>query len=556
MPALRTRDTQSRSLEVTTDAPAPPSLAIVSPTPRAFTFPVTHNLSSDSPSSSPSSSPFEPERDAFAFTNPFSSNVQIRGLAPVSIPTPPPFLPQQPYARPLTPDSLRSSSPTPSTKRRKSSASSETSERRPKKGDEDYIKRPENAFILFRRKCCEDRQAAAEEAAQLADGPLKKQRQADLSKTISQQWKSLSAEEKAYWENLAKEKKKEHELMYPNYVYRPQRQKDKDGRSKNKRSASKKRGREEGRDGEASVSFVVPVAPRHYGRSTSAPTPPPYQAIKIPQVYHLTPSAPTSPSLIPMITRQSSGSIDSMNNFDFVPTQSYVPPPFPSSNSLDASLQSAEFMRNMFTVPGQVRKPGPSPLQQLAMGMQQQSSSDSPSNSAPPAPPALHIISPASSISSGSSGPSSPTTGPFTPSSAPLDPNAFLAMANTADLGLFDFNNGIPTQAELDLQAEMQQQNDLSHLAWSDWPTAPAMLDNNWDVNSIPSALLGDQAMAFSAPNVSGKSFGVVGADGLCGTGLEFGHDFAQALEGGFDSNPLLGGYDDLMAGSAFAAAA
>ncbi|TFK39213.1 hypothetical protein BDQ12DRAFT_585194, partial [Crucibulum laeve] len=55
----------------------------------------------------------------------------------------------------------------------------------------------------------------------------KKQRQADLSKTISQQWKGLSPEERQYWEQLAKEKKKEHEQMYPNYVYRPQRAKDK-----------------------------------------------------------------------------------------------------------------------------------------------------------------------------------------------------------------------------------------------------------------------------------------------------------------------------------------
>ncbi|THV03648.1 hypothetical protein K435DRAFT_583561, partial [Dendrothele bispora CBS 962.96] len=48
-------------------------------------------------------------------------------------------------------------------KRRKSStgpasSTSPDAERRPKKGDENYIKRPENAFILFRRKCCEDRQ--------------------------------------------------------------------------------------------------------------------------------------------------------------------------------------------------------------------------------------------------------------------------------------------------------------------------------------------------------------------------------------------------------------
>jgi len=95
--------------------------------------------------------------------------------------------------------------------RRRRSTVSDISERRPKKGDEDYIKRPENAFILFRRKCCEDRNLA-QGAGEAAEGdvsaqPTKKQRQADLSKTISQQWKSLSAEERQYWEDLAKEKK-------------------------------------------------------------------------------------------------------------------------------------------------------------------------------------------------------------------------------------------------------------------------------------------------------------------------------------------------------------
>ncbi|KAF9556990.1 hypothetical protein CPC08DRAFT_602682, partial [Agrocybe pediades] len=52
----------------------------------------------------------------------------------------------------------------------------------------------------------------------------------DLSKTISQQWKTLSNEERKYWEDLAKSKKLEHEKRYPNYVYRPQRAKDKDGK--------------------------------------------------------------------------------------------------------------------------------------------------------------------------------------------------------------------------------------------------------------------------------------------------------------------------------------
>jgi hypothetical protein len=78
------------------------------------------------------------------------------------------------------------------------------------KGDEDYIKRPENAFILFRRKCCEDRNLA-QGAGDAGDGdgsaPTKKLRQADQSKMISGQWKCLSSEERQYWEDLAKEKK-------------------------------------------------------------------------------------------------------------------------------------------------------------------------------------------------------------------------------------------------------------------------------------------------------------------------------------------------------------
>ncbi|KAF9064263.1 hypothetical protein BDP27DRAFT_172748 [Rhodocollybia butyracea] len=214
MPALRTRDTQSRSLEVTTDAPQPPTLTIISPTPRAFTFPPRHTLSADSPYSTPSSSPFEPDLHSLA----------------ISCTTPP-------LMRTLSPtSSFTSVSPTPTTNTNNSLQSpispGSDVERRPRKGDEDYIKRPENAFILFRRKCCEERQAAEEESG--ATGLTKKQRQADLSKTISQQWKSLAPEERKYWEALAKEKKKEHAQLHPGYVYRPQRVRDKDGKARNK----------------------------------------------------------------------------------------------------------------------------------------------------------------------------------------------------------------------------------------------------------------------------------------------------------------------------------
>ncbi|KAK1218898.1 slightly ste11-like protein [Marasmius sp. AFHP31] len=357
MPALRTRDTQARSLEVTTDAPQPPMLTIISPTPRAFTFPSTHNLS-DSPYSTPSSSPFEPDLRSLALSSTSSSCT-----------TPPPLM------RTLTPDST---SPV-SHKRRKSSTSSILStspsdvDRRPKKGDEDYIKRPENAFILFRRKCVEERDAAA------ASNGGKKQRQADLSKAISQQWKALSGEERKHWEDLAKEKKKEHEQLHPNYVYRPQRVRDKDGKARNKKR-SKKSEDQCGEEPNSTISFVIPppTTSRPHGRSASAPTPPPsFQTIQLPSLFTANASCPSSPSLLPMISRRAAHTgnpEDVMRNFDYRPsgTEHLLPP--------------AEFSYI------------PHPLVDTSM------------------------FSPSTTCSSG---PSSPASGPFTPSSSYSHPSAF-----------------------------------------------------------------------------------------------------------------------------------
>ena len=509
------------ALEVTTDAPQPPALHIVSPTPRAFTFPITHNLT-DSPFASPSNSPFEPD---------------LYPLSLQSTSTPPPF----PYTRTFSPDSpLRSSSPfTPDHKRRKSSCSSDLVERRPKKGDEDYVKRPENAFILFRRKCCEDRQQAEDVAA--VDGPTKKQRQADLSKTISQQWKSLSAEERQFWEQMAKDKKKEHEQLYPNYVYRPQRAKDKDGKTKNKKN--KKFEEDTG-----SVSFVVPVY-RH-GRSASAPTPPPYQSIQIPNVYHVTPSCPTSPSLLPMISRRSAHPghpEDVMSSFDYLPN-SYVQPSFPPGQ-FEANVQvpfvivddmkihisnrfisqSSDFLRNMFSTPSQRSSQFPQ-LHQLAL----------PEHNAVLLA-ANQMVSPSSSMDSNSSGPSSPTCGPYAPESALLSENYMPSDPCGVDA---------QARAEIDLQLEMQMQQAFAAYSWGNggslWGSDSVLLRDDFDLNSIPPIELGvpkyTENLTLAAPNTSG---------------LEFGHEFSHALEGQqyLDDSQNLGGllgFDEMMAGQGF----
>ncbi|KAF8156077.1 hypothetical protein B0H34DRAFT_783649 [Crassisporium funariophilum] len=503
MPALRTRDTHSRTLEVTTDAPQQlPALHIVSPTPRAFTFP-THNLS-DSPYSSPSNSPFEPDH--------YPRSLQCTTTSSSS--TPPPL-----FMRTLSPDSpLRSSSPISlNHKRRKSSCSSDVVERRPKKGDEDYIKRPENAFILFRRKCCEDRQQAEEVAAAL-DGPAKKQRQADLSKTISQQWKGLSSEERQFWEQMAKDKKKEHEQMYPNYVYRPQRAKDKDGRTKNNKKTKKF-------EHEDNISYIVPTS-RHHGRSASAPTPPPYQSIQIPNVYHMTPSCPTSPSLLPMISRRSAhpGHPEEVSGFDYLPSNSHLPTSYPMPGAFEASLQSSDFLRSMFNYPGQ--RNSSTHLGQLSL----------PSSHDSMLLPSHQIVSPASSIGSGSSGPSSPTSGPYTPTSA------FLSYSLSDDVNA-------QAQEESDRQAHMQIQEEFAAYNWSDnsvWSSDSMIQSDDFDLSAIPPIELGvpkyTESLTLAAPNASG---------------LEFGQEFVHALEGHqyHDEHQNVGGYlafDEMMLGHAF----
>ncbi|EPS99353.1 hypothetical protein FOMPIDRAFT_1050674 [Fomitopsis schrenkii] len=75
-----------------------------------------------------------------------------------------------------------------------------------------------------------------------------------LIKAMSQPWKSQPAGERVQWEGLTK--KKEHEVMYPNYVYRPQRTKE---RAKLKKATGRNGGAQNA-DTESYISSVFPVA--------------------------------------------------------------------------------------------------------------------------------------------------------------------------------------------------------------------------------------------------------------------------------------------------------
>ncbi|KAJ6486748.1 hypothetical protein C8R45DRAFT_267767 [Mycena sanguinolenta] len=101
-------------------------------------------------------------------------------------------------------------------------------ERGPKYGEDGYVKRPENAFILFRRKYCKLSVTSVKADTDVdeggragGNGETKRQRQAALAKAISEQWKALSPEERAKWEELAREKRRQHEALHPGYMYRP-----------------------------------------------------------------------------------------------------------------------------------------------------------------------------------------------------------------------------------------------------------------------------------------------------------------------------------------------
>jgi len=176
---------------------------------------------------------------------------------------------------------------------------------------------------------------------------------------ISQQWKSLSPEERQRWEDLAKEKKKEHEQMYPNYVYRPQRSKAAKGKKGKGRKASTEG--EQDTDPET-YSCLLPVSlpsasssssSNRQGRARSAPTPPlTYQTIHIPTVYM--PSCPPSPTLRSHRTPLPKHSLDrnAPARMTYIPDDTLMPPPF-SQSPYDPHLENNEMFQGMFDLPGQ-----------------------------------------------------------------------------------------------------------------------------------------------------------------------------------------------------------
>ncbi|KAF7342182.1 Repressor ROX1 [Mycena venus] len=517
MPPQRTHDTYfpARSLEVNTTAP--PSLTIISPTPRAFTFPVAHNLA-DSPYSSPSNSPFEPDLRALALSASSSSPSTSVSSHNDECRTPPPL---SAFTRTLSPVSAPSS-PSAPVRRKSTSSAVGAEERRPKKGDDDYVKRPENAFILFRRKCCEDRALSLSSSAPSS----MKQRQADLSKTISQQWKALSPEERAKWEALAKEKKREHEALHPNYVYRPQRTSNKNrvNASASGSSSSPTQRRKQSAPSPRQIEFIVPTPRAQHGRSASAPTPPPHQAVQIPNVYipssengSFSPDGSESPTSL--FTRYGVG--NGSGGFDYMPSF--------AAFDFESSLQSSDFLRAMF-----------------------------PPDTSPPSASTGGVLSPVSSTSG--SGPSSP----YTPANSSFHPSEFSCVfsgpstasvdtssyAQSSDLGL-----GLEstTTGEPAVVGGMEA-NDYSSYAsawaatspWASTSTSAGLAEGDFDIGRIPEIGwdLGCAAFPIAQPTFNESEFASYeGGEPSAELDMHFG-DMDMGM-GGM-------GFDEMMAGRGF----
>ena len=115
--------------------------------------------------------------------------------------------------------------------------------------------------MLFRKKMCEEEQYAEESA-----GVTKKLRQADLSKKISQKWKTLTLNEKEYWKALEQAKKAWHDALYPNYVYRP-------GPRKKRKRKAELSDRGESEDSETQICrfvFFSPNDAENYGMAPAS----------------------------------------------------------------------------------------------------------------------------------------------------------------------------------------------------------------------------------------------------------------------------------------------
>jgi hypothetical protein len=93
-----------------------------------------------------------------------------------------------------------------------------------KRSDPSYIPRPENAFMLFRKAtvaAIREQTSIEQRQSNPTLSKVNHHRQADMSKIVSQRWRSLTKDERAVWDERAAAIKCEHAEKYPGYQYHP-----------------------------------------------------------------------------------------------------------------------------------------------------------------------------------------------------------------------------------------------------------------------------------------------------------------------------------------------
>ena len=115
------------------------------------------------------------------------------------------------------------------------------------------IARPPNSWILYRRD-------AKNNLPPVAPGQPRRA-QADVSKIISEMWKSESDLVRAHYERLAEQAKMEHKMMYPDYKFTPETKQDKE-RRKAAEAAAKEFKRAQKNNRNRGAPYVVPVPHR------------------------------------------------------------------------------------------------------------------------------------------------------------------------------------------------------------------------------------------------------------------------------------------------------
>jgi hypothetical protein len=220
-------------------------------------------------------------------------------------------------------------------------------------------------------------------------------------------------------------------VLYPNYVYRPQRVKGKKSAANGK---GKARGAEDPETDTEGLSFVMPVpaVPQRIGRrALSVPTPPPayQQTIHIPMVYM--PSTPDTPPMVPIAhvrtcsptqyTTQGMG-------YDYVPPNGALLPAFNNPPQGWTPDGCEDAYANVFDIPQ---------LDPLSI---------------PPCAPPPDVLfkspSPGSYTNSNSSGPSSPHTSPYTPTALETLHVTADAWQAQASLPMLDVEPPMPVSLE------------------------------------------------------------------------------------------------------------